>query len=348
MVFDSPNILYGVASALYFYDVLWQILWGIGLIQFALVFAVGKLLSDIFFATQGDVDVSRLGTLIITKVAITLGVVSLFCVPLKTLDTTAMNYRSACNISHTTNKAFGKTGTTLDATVGNDISFTDIKVPLGLYFFLSFSSSLSFAVQSAIPCDSDIKDMAGVITTAGMPTALRGELNNFESECYIPSKNAYLNEMNNAPQVRKDELAKTLKRYGGTGDVNWIGSELLQSQYYPNFYTKEPVSAFPYDKYKNPQYAGMVKNGTISAPNGGFPNCSQWWGDSTYGIRARLYKILSNQYNRLGVDALSSGVQYYANRLKDMFSYKFGYTTQDNDYINLAQDGLIRSYIVSD
>lgn len=155
-------------------------------------------------------------------------------------------------------------------------SFTSInnqtaRVPIWWAMMHAASRGIASAAVASIPCGTDLRQMRMDIDASRIddPT-LAQEIADFTHDCYGPARARLF--------MSRPELdQKTMD------DVTWIGSRyfLNTAGYYDSYRSSTPRTAWPYNSSRDAGLA-QVNNG------GGYPNCKQWWSDSSKGLRARI------------------------------------------------------------
>jgi hypothetical protein len=148
-------------------------------------------------------------------------------------------------------------------------------VPVWWFFVHAMSKSVTAASVASIPCGVDLQQIRMDINSTRINSPLLAqEVADFTSDCYGRARAKLFMTQ---PSLTEDQL----------NDVNWIGSHffLQTSGYYSDgmsgFRSHTPRAAWPYDATRD---AGLAQ----TTGGGGYPTCTQWWSDSTIGLKARL------------------------------------------------------------
>lgn len=155
-------------------------------------------------------------------------------------------------------------------------SFTTVnnqsaRVPVWWFFMHALSKAVTGAAVAAIPCGTDLRQMRMEIdSTRIADPVLAQEVADFTHDCYGPARARLFMSR---PTLSDEEM----------NDVTWIGSRFFldTAGFYDTYRSRTPREAWPYDDTRD---AGLAE---VSS-GGGYPTCSQWWLDSSAGLRARL------------------------------------------------------------
>ena len=155
-------------------------------------------------------------------------------------------------------------------------SFTTInnqsaRVPVWWFFMHALSKAVTGAAVAAIPCGTDLRQMRMEIdSTRIADPVLAQEVADFTHDCYGPARARLFMSR---PTLSDEEM----------NDVTWIGSRFFLDTpgFYDTYRSRTPREAWPYDDTRD---AGLAE---VSS-GGGYPTCSQWWLDSSAGLRVRL------------------------------------------------------------
>lgn len=155
-------------------------------------------------------------------------------------------------------------------------SFTSInnqtaKVPVWWFLMHSMSRGVTSTAVASIPCGTDLRQMRIEIDNTRINDPLLAqEIADFTHDCYGPARAKLFMSR---PNLSGKEL----------NDVSWIGSNYLLNTagFYDSYRSSTPRISWPYNSTRDAGLA-LVNNG------GGYPNCKQWWSDSTIGLRARI------------------------------------------------------------
>lgn len=197
-------------------------------------------------------------------------VVLLFAgVPMITMDLSSIKYDEGrakqCQVS------VPKPEETRWDTVFTTINNQSAKVPIWWFFVHSLSRAVTGASVASIPCGIDLRQMRMEINETRInDPVLAQEVADFTNDCYAPSRAKLF--------MSRPELdAKQMN------DVSWIGSQYFVETpgFYDSLRSKTPRVDWPYDSTRD---AGLAQ----VASGGGYPTCTQWWLDSSKGLRSRL------------------------------------------------------------
>lgn len=155
-------------------------------------------------------------------------------------------------------------------------SFTSInnqtaKVPIWWFLMHSMSRGVTSSAVASIPCGTDLRQMRIEINNTRINDPLLAqEIADFTHDCYGPAR-------------AKLFMSRPVLNGKQLNDVSWIGSNYLLNTagFYDSYRSSTPRIAWPYNNTRDAGLA-LVNNG------GGYPNCKQWWSDSSIGLRAKI------------------------------------------------------------
>lgn len=277
--------LYTFLMGWHLYDQLWDLLakTGIAFLPFIGIFirnTAGPYASqetkDAASTSLRRIELSLIGTLLLIFFAVA---------PFVPLDPAKVSFTPLCQPNGQNNTYHpGDTQTTWDSAFV--VPKQAIHVPLWWYAVLSVSEGMTSGADTYLSCKPNYRKMVTEVQTAQITSpAVRQELEQFASECYIPAKTQYLQDVksnaNTIPIIDQDR-----KKYGKT-DTEWLGSHGFQNTYYKNLSATQPVPGFTYDPSQDIN-ADTDKN---NPPAYGTPNCYDWWNDSN-GLKTKLNAAL--------------------------------------------------------
>jgi hypothetical protein len=287
--------LYTMLMGWHLYDQLWDLLskTGIAFLPF-----IGIILRNIkqTYESQETKDAASTSLrrmemdIIATLLIILLGVS-----PFIPLEPSQVSYSPVCHAKGQNNTYHpGDTQTTWD------IAFTEpttANVPLWWMAVLSISEGFASSANTMVACVPDLRKMVTEVNSTQLtdPT-LKQELKQFELNCYIPARTAYLQdaEKNNSNlQAINDNRDKY-----DTEDTEWIGSHGFQATYYQNLHAQQPVQGFPYNASEDIN----ADSNKANPPAYGSPDCNTWWNDSQNGLKKKLYQALPKNFGDEFVD----------------------------------------------
>ncbi|MCB1907028.1 MAG: conjugal transfer protein TraG N-terminal domain-containing protein [Rhodocyclaceae bacterium] len=175
------------------------------------------------------------------------------------------------------------TGTAPDSTYGAAFGGvpTTLAIPPWWFTVMSLSSGFNEAVRGGIAGGlTDLRAVEELARTAMVQDPqLRGEIQRFYNECYIPARSRYLR---NGPTAATAAAVAT----HGDADPDWMGSHafLDEARLYPSLYAEAGVPGFALDLTG----ADADLAGNTVLPAFGRPTCSDWWLDASSGLRARM------------------------------------------------------------
>lgn len=260
------------------YDIVWDVLSSTGLayIPFIAVIidnVIGPIESQ-ETKSAAKTSLRRLEIDIIRLVIVLFLAVS----PFFTLAFGAVTHTNVCqtpNQAAGTKTSQGATGSTYDSNFPSTLNGTVAKVPPWFYLVMSVSGGVNDAIITQLPCKlADMRQLEQKQNTAKIiDPELRRDAQRFVTECYHPARGEFLNNRSSYDAAVKNEA------------VNWIGGSLFVSDIYLKIYAGAPTKPFTFDlsRTKDKEWTGAGNH-----PQYGYPSCSEWWSDSTKGIKARL------------------------------------------------------------
>jgi hypothetical protein len=283
--------LYTTLMGWHLYDQLWDLITQTGL---AFLPFLGMLLKNIAepYASQETKDAAS--TSLRRMELNTLGMLSLifFVVsPILQLTPSVLSYTPVCQLQgqHDTYHP-GDTNTTWDKAFS--IPTEEVKVPLWWAAVISVSEGFASAANTMVSCVPDLRKMVTQVNTAQItdPT-LKQELQQFETNCYIPARTQYLQDSHiNSDNI--NNINEQRKKYGDD-DTEWFGSHGFQNTYYQNLKAQDQVKGFAYNQNDDIN-ADIHKD---NPPAYGNPNCNDWWNDADHGLKTRLYSALPKTFS---------------------------------------------------
>jgi hypothetical protein len=164
-------------------------------------------------------------------------------------------------------------------TTGFTGSPATVNIPAWWYAVLAMTSGLNHAVVEGLPAASDLRtyEQQARLATIEDPR-LRQEASDFFSECYVPARSKYQAERLATPAV-----AATLGTYG-EDDPDWIGSHVYRDTagFYDTLRPTKQIPGWAYNAARDTEYD------PASPPAWGKPTCKQWWEDGGIGLRQKL------------------------------------------------------------
>jgi len=272
------------------YDQLWSLLTKTGL---AFLPFIGIVLRNIARPYQSQEAKDAAGTSLrrmeIDFIA-TLLIIFLGVSPFLPLNATVISYTPNCPINGEKNTYHpGGTGTTWDKAFV--IPNNDIRVPLWWYAVMSISEGFASSANTMVGCPADLRKMVTQVDMTQLTDPeLKKELRDFNTNCYIPAKAQYYNDVkNNAATV---QTIDNDRNQFGADDTEWFGSHAFQDTYYKTSDAKETIPGFNY----NPNDDINADTNKNNPPAYGIPSCYDWWNDSTNGLKARLNAALPQSF----------------------------------------------------
>ena len=213
--------------------------------------------------------------------------------PFMPLDASMVSYTPMCQ-SHGDNTYHpGDTGTTYDKAFA--IPQGDIKVPIWWYAVLSFSAGTTAAANTMIGCVPDYRKMITQVDMAQIQNpAVKQELQQFTSDCYLPARAHYLEDSKTTSDTNA-LIQQEVNEYGAD-DTEWLGSHSFQDSYYQTLKASQPIPGFSYDSSQDVNAGAYQNNTSLSPPAFGSPDCASWWNTPDSGLADRLKTALPNTF----------------------------------------------------
>lgn len=271
----------------------WALLVDSGFFILPLVFQLGALFMKA--REQGD-DEGNKGRLLAgwleNKLYLAVFLIFMTCYPLFTVNFNTMAFTAPDMGTHDqfcSRQVIAPKDSNLSETV-SEMNNKTVKLPLWWAFMHSAGKGFTHGLIAAIPCGMDFRQLRFEVqnTQIESPT-LRQEIQDFVQQCFIPARN----------KLKQDALPMSKEE---ARDVDWIGSQILVSNFYPRYRSKLPRSQWPYDTTRD---AGLPNQGT-----GGFPNCQNWWADSNIGLKYRILAAVQPTLSTRLVGLIQSDAAY--------------------------------------
>ena len=209
--------------------------------------------------------------------------------PVMQLDAQTLSYTATCKTDEMPNASPGDTGTTFDKAFS--IPTSDIRIPILWYAVIAVSEGLTNSAKSFVGCVPNLRKMVTQLDmTQIKDPAVKEQLLDFESMCYLPARTMYLTDVRNDNSTNLDRIQKNTKEFGDD-DINWLGSKSFNEVYYKDLYAKKSIKGFPYNASQD-----INAETNTTTPDAGTPNCYEWWNDSTNGLRKNVLKALPDTY----------------------------------------------------
>ncbi|MEM8500659.1 MAG: conjugal transfer protein TraG N-terminal domain-containing protein [Pseudomonadota bacterium] len=214
-----------------------------------------------------------------TDIIVTFFVILVCVIPVSTVSLSEMRYvKPALNCKlEPLELNGGETNTTADLTL-DTIGDETGSAPVWWAIMHMLSKSVTAASIAGIPCSYDLASVEITLANDKIENpAVRRELQQFVNDCYAPAYAQFLS--GGAGGIDDDNQS----------NVKWLGSELLVSTHYPNFYSSKARADFPFDSARDAGFEG-------DSATGGHPLCNEWWG-AAQGLRSKL--LLSMEQDTL-------------------------------------------------
>ena len=154
-----------------------------------------------------------------------------------------------------------------------------VNVPAWWYAVMAISSGFNHAVVEGLPTSSDMRtyEQQARLATIADPR-LRQESSDFFSECFIPARSKY-----QADRPATAAVNALLTTYG-QDDPDWMGSHIYRNTlgYYDTLRPTKQIPGWVYAPARDTEYDPAIP------PTWGKPYCKQWWEDGAIGLRQKL------------------------------------------------------------
>jgi hypothetical protein len=280
--------LYTVLMGWDLYDKLWELLTQTGIAYLPFIGLILKNVSQSYVMDIHHGNGFSLRSMEIQLLSMLL-LVFFGAAPVMPLDAHTVSYTPICDKNNNTFHP-GSTGTTYDNAF--TIPTSDVRVPLWWYAVLSVSEGMTSAANTFVGCVPNLREMVTQVNMTQIDNSeMKQELQDFETMCYAKARAQYFKDEQDNQTTNLTRIQDMTNQYG-VEDTEWLGSHALGEVYYPDLKSTRPVTGFPYD-------ATDDINADINAahpPAYGTPSCSDWWNDSQYGLKNRLYDVLPKSF----------------------------------------------------
>jgi hypothetical protein len=271
------------------YDKLWSLLTQTGL---AYLPFIGMILRNV---TQSYVAHRETGQIALRNMEVNLIVTLLLilfsaspCIP---LSARALSYSPVCGIDKGQTFYPGDTGTTYDKAFS--VPTENVTIPIWWYAVISVSEGMTNAANTMIGCVPNLRKMVTQVDMAQISDPeIKQELQDFETMCYMPARVQFNQDKQGNNATHLDRIENDVKEYGAE-DTEWLGSHSFSDVYYQNIKSSRPIPGFPYSASQDINADVNQKN----PPAYSTPSCHEWWNNSQYGLKNRLYQVLPKSFS---------------------------------------------------
>lgn len=279
--------LYTVLMGWDLYDKLWELLSQTGIAYLPFIGLILKNVSQSYVMDVHHGNGFSLRSMELQFISMLL-LIFFGAAPLMPLDAHTVSYTPICEKNATYNP--GSTGTTYDNAF--TIPTNDVHVPIWWYAVISVSEGMTSAANTFIGCVPDLRKMVTQVNMTQIDNSeMKQELQDFETMCYVKAKLQFLKDERDNQTANLNRIQENTDKYG-VEDTEWLGSHALSEVYYPILKSTRPITGFPYDA-EDDINADVNK---ANPPEYGAPSCSDWWNDSQYGLKNRLYDVLPKSF----------------------------------------------------
>jgi hypothetical protein len=271
------------------YDKLWNLLTQTGL---AFLPFIGMILRNVTQSYIAHRDTGQIAlrtmemNLIVTLLLILLAVSP--CIP---LSAHAVSYSPVCGTDQGQTYHPGDTGTTYDKAFS--VPTDNVTIPIWWYAVISVSEGMTNAANTMVGCVPNLRKMVTQVDMAQISDPeVKQEIQDFETMCYMPARTQFNQDKQANNATNLDRIESNVKEYG-VEDTEWLGSHGFSDTYYQNLKAARPIPGFPYEENQDINADVNQKN----PPAYGTPSCKDWWNDSQYGLKNRLYQVLPKSFS---------------------------------------------------
>jgi len=314
MIVFSPLSLYTTYLGWQQYEVLFIALWQTGLLYLGFLFIAYRFLKNVL-APAGSTHHAANHALnhFLYELAVTVFICSVFVYPCVPLEARAIQFKPMCGLKHESlvkPSTVGDSGTTYDEAFA-DILSHQVRIPIGFAFLQNYISSFTYGLMKVTGCTDSLQSIEGDLVSTYLPWDVREQALAFHKQCFREARTQF-----NSEKHDDEAFQKSIRKYGGEDDLNWMGSMYFQTHYYNSLHAKTPVQGFSFSEAPNLNLKKAATRGDIDQghlPKEGYPSCNQWWKQ----LRTNLVGVANNAsvFNRhLSTNAVLERVRAYKNK----------------------------------
>lgn len=280
MIVFNPLSLYTTYLGWQQYDIIYSALWQVGILFWGFIFIAFRYLKNILVpAEDAAVSTDRALNQFLFELASAFLLCAVFVFPSIALQQKGLAFKPICSLGGVATKdsLINDSGTTYDEAFA-DVLAEQVKIPLGFNIAQNFSSSLTYGLMKETGCSDSLQAIKADLVSTHIPRAEKKQILDFHHQCFLEAKTQYLNKPLSPADQKKAN--KIMEAYGGDEDLNWVGSQVLQTFYYPNIKSSSPVSGFSYNSYPSAHFDAAGKEDKAvdkHKPTDGYPPCDVWW-----------------------------------------------------------------------
>ncbi|HHI71496.1 MAG TPA: conjugal transfer protein TraG [Rhodobacteraceae bacterium] len=285
---DSYLELYGTLIGWQWYDLVWDVLAGTGVIFIPFI----VILISNWKAAAGGGSYGRMHDLALKRMEIEF-YVALFVLimtgpPVMALSPAAISYQPPPSFADPTPQTARADDPKPKSTYGKSGAFPKpagaIGIPVWWYAIIVLSKGINHAIMAEIPAAMDVREIRRQASLASLSDArVRAEAAQFYADCFIPARSFYLRDRPDSVTV------KALLTTYGEGDPDWMGSHVLRHLYYGSHRSLRQVAGWAYDPKRDVDYDPDLPH------QWGQPTCEQWWSDPDKGLRIKILRLPENK-----------------------------------------------------
>jgi hypothetical protein len=271
------------------YDKLWILLTQTGLAFLPFIGMVLRNVTESYVAHR-DTGQIALHTMEVNLI-VTLLLILFAASPCIPLSAHAISYSPICGTDQGQTYHPGDTGTTYDKAFS--VPTDNVTIPMWWYAVISVSEGMTNAANTMVSCVPNLRKMVTQVDMAQISDPeVKQELQDFETMCYMPARTQFNQDKQTNNATNLDRVDTNVKEYGAE-DTEWLGSHSFSDVYYQKLKAARPIPGFPYDSSQDINADVNQKN----PPAYGTPSCHEWWNDSQYGLKNRLYQALPKSFS---------------------------------------------------
>lgn len=284
---QSVPELYTLLMGWGLYDKLWELLTKTGLVYLPFIGMILRNVTESF--AHRDTGQIALRTMEVNLI-VTLLLILFAASPCIPVNANAISYSPVCGNDQGETYHAGETGTTYDKAFS--IPTDSPTIPVWWYVVISISEGITHAANTMLGCVPNLRQMITQVNMAQITDPeIKQELQDFETMCYVPARTQFNQDEQINNTINLNRIKANIKEYG-VEDTEWLGSHSLSNVYYQNLKASRPVPGFPYVADQDINADINQKN----LPAYGTPSCQEWWNDSEYGLKNRLYQVLPKSF----------------------------------------------------
>lgn len=282
MSVDSTLELYTTLFGWLFYNSIWEVLVGTGIVFIPFLGIVITTVIETYKNEEAEEAGNTSLRILEVEFFVAFSVIALAAVPTLPFSAADLSFTPRALIGHPAQTNVTPENST--STYAGTLSFSNypnaVDVPLMWYAVLSFSSGFNRAVMEDVPVTLDLREYANELRDIRLDDPdIKAELNDFYRDCYVEARSKYFAERPDSAQI--DAL---IAAYGVT-DTEWIGSHIFLEVpgYYDTIRSDTVRKGFTWSAQRD------IEWNADDHPRNGKPFCNEWWGATNrYGLARKV------------------------------------------------------------